>query len=186
MTWQGKLDNCEMRDETALDILLALVETTYTSLPLTGGVPDQAGPSKKLTRCAAQHHPGVEPGARGRYGLPSRPATETGWPRASPGKDRQRRPNFGVMGSIDIQWGVSSRPAKYARQGASLVSLETENRRSSLLKLTTTYIRATVSLGKGFCSKGKQHHKHWIFPKQLRPSISTSLSTTDLCLPSTT
>ena len=64
---------------------------------------------------------------------------------------------------------------------------------------------STVSLGKWFGSKGKQHRKHtasqtqshtqWshqkyrkpheIFPKQLRPGISTSLSITDLFLPRT-
>ena len=32
-----------MRDEAVLDILLALVETANTSLPLTGGVPDRPG-----------------------------------------------------------------------------------------------------------------------------------------------
>ena len=33
----------EMRDSAVLDILLALVETAYTSLPLTGGVPGRPG-----------------------------------------------------------------------------------------------------------------------------------------------
>ena len=65
--------------------------------------------------------------------------------------------------------------------------------------------RRTVSLGKVFGSKGKQHHKHkssetqshtqwfhqmqrkndWIFPKKLRTGKDTSQYTTDLCLPST-
>ena len=62
-----------------------------------------------------------------------------------------------------------------------------------------------MSLGKGFGSKGKQHHKntasetqshtqwshrmqqknHGIVEKQLRPRITSSLLTTHLCLPST-
>ena len=66
------------------------------------------------------------------------------------------------------------------------------------------YIYGTVSGGKGFGFRGKQHHKqqpqrrratpsnptkckenHGIFPRQLIPGINTSLSTTELGLPST-
>ena len=48
--------------------------------------------------------------------------------------------------------------------------------------------RDTVSLVKGFCSKGKQHpikcnKKHGKFQNRLRPGISTSMSTSELCLP---
>ena len=59
----------------------------------------------------------------------------------------------------------------------------------------------TVSVGKSFGSKGKQHHKHtasetqshtqWSnqmqrkIMKYLRPGINTSLSNTDLCVPKT-
>ena len=62
----------------------------------------------------------------------------------------------------------------------------------------------TVSVGKGFGSKGKQHHKHtasemqshnkgsqqmhsksWNISKSLQKGINNSMTTIDLCLPST-